>query len=202
MPEPDKRPGPHHSCIRLPTDKVISCLLGAGQLGRAAEPLESLEASEGWLWWRFEGLDGDSQGVVGTTVDDAEAMAGLERLRTHPKGMCELGAIMVAATAADGKDGEWCLERAASLLYGPRDQQNSHRERQLPGLKAILALCERGVWRLDGRRKADQASSKASPKGRGAKTAPEGGEVTGQLVTIERLSRSRSTLHLAPALAG
>ncbi|MGH9066367.1 MAG: hypothetical protein ACRD0J_02430, partial [Acidimicrobiales bacterium] len=198
-PPASPRPGPSPACVRLPTDKVVSCLFGAGRLGRAREPLEE---SEGWWWWHFDGLDGDSQGVVGVHPDDTQALAGLERLRSNPRGLCELEAIVIAATALDGRGGEWCLERVASLLYGPRDQRRSHRERQLPGIKAVLALCERGIWHLDGRTK--RASTKGSStkgKAKGTSRPPMGGEVSGHLVSIVAHSRARATISLAPGLA-
>ncbi len=180
--------------VRLPTDKLALLLGGLCAEGSARLPVEE---RDGWLFFRWEGLAG-GQGQVGIRADDVECRAAMERASTEPRAFVELWALLVRLLELDGRVGEWRLERVAELLYGPRCE-SSHRERQLPGLRGWVALLERGWWQLD-------ASVEPKQTGRGRKGRPGvsyGGTFAGgHLIEVERSSRCRATVRLAPALAG
>lgn len=179
--------------VRLPTDKLALLLGGLCAEGPARQPVEE---RDGWLFFRWEGLAG-GQGQVGIRADDVECRAALERASTEPRAFVEFWAVLVRLLELDGKVGEWRLERVAELLYGPRSE-SSHRERQLPGLHGWVALLERGWWQLDAtvEAKADRRRGKGRPASYGGTFAG------GPLIEVERTSRCRATVRLAPALAG
>lgn len=181
--------------VRLPTDKLAYVLAGLTKQGRDRQP--DAEA-DGWVFYRFEGLRG-GQGQVGVRADDTEAREAIERASSD-RAAVEFWALLTRLVELDGRVGEWCLERAAELVYGPRTP-SSHRERQLPGFRSWMALFERGWWTVDGTVD-DTAEAKGKAKRRVGRPASHGGAIEGgPLVTVERTSRTSATVRLTPGLA-
>lgn len=179
--------------VRLPTDKLALLIAGLATEGPPRQPDEE---RDGWLFYRFSGLAG-GVGQVGIRSDDHEAISALERASTELRAYVELFALLARLLELDDKVGEWRLERTAELLYGKR-RASSHRERQLPGLHGWMALFERGWWQLDA-----TVENQTRPRPKKDRSPSYGGSTSGgPLVTVERMSRSSATVHLAPALAG
>lgn len=157
------------SDLRLPTGKVALLLLGLCRQGQALEPID--DRGDGRLWFRWQGLRGVGEAAVGILADDEEALEALRRAPGAVRSYVELLAVLSCVHSLANADGQWRLERIASLLYGPRTP-SSHRARQLPGIRGWLALLERGYFQL------------AVPADKGSRPATD--VIAGQLLTMER----------------
>lgn len=175
---------PPVSELRLPTGKVALLLLGLCRQGQALEPID--DRGDGRLWFRWQGLRGVGEGAVGILADDEEALEALRRAPGAVRSYVELLAVLSCVHSLANADGQWRLERVASLLYGPRTP-SSHRARQLPGIRGWLALLERGYFQL------------AVPADKGSRPAAD--VIAGQLLTMERSASGHArTVRPLPAL--
>lgn len=161
--------------LRLPTGKVVLTLLGLCRQGQVLEPIE--DRGDGRLWFRWTGLRGVGEGAVGVLADDDEALAALHRASGSVRAYVELLAVLSCVLTLANAGGQWRLERVASLLYGTRTA-SSHRARQLPGIKGVLALLERGYFQI-----AVPANKAARPAGR---AQPASDVVSGHLIAFDR----------------
>lgn len=192
------------SKVRLPTSKLVLLLLGLCRQprrsevgdGRAEDEVE-LEERDGWLYRRWVGLRGGI-GMVGVPADNETLVAALRRTVGAPRAYVELAAILAMLAALGGRQGAWCLERVAELLYGKRlyakGHDKSHRERQLPPIKGWLALLEHGYWQLD-------VGDPSRPAKRKRKSSDGIRTLSGSLLRIEQHRHGSATAHVADGLA-
>ena len=177
--------------VRLPTGKLVMLLLG---LCRQGQPLEPIDNGDGRLWFRWRGLRG-GVGTVGIYKDHPEELAVVERAARSPRAYVELLAIITCVGMLGNERGGWAMERVAELLYGPRTA-SSHRERQVPPLRAWLALLEHGYWKLD-----TEAGGTSTARRRSKKATPAPSVVEGPLLAVEAVREGGRARTLVPAPA-
>lgn len=161
---------------------------------RAGAPIEFLEyeSDPNLLYAKWAAPAGDGTGMLWLRRDHPrfeEHAATAAECQTNPAMGVLAWAVLVAALEAHERGGLWHLERAAELLYGPRDQWRSHRERQLRPLHRLVALFSECAWDLDAPVRPRKTKRKDSD------VSPYGGHVQGQLMRIRRTNQRTATVH-------
>jgi hypothetical protein len=174
--------------IRLDTHKVVD-VLDAFFDGEPLVGERVKDDDRALLYFAWRGTRG-GQGALWIDAADAELVETVRLCRSDSTMWVRARTLLARAIELHAREGEFHLERTAEVLHGRRDQQRSHRERELRPLHALVRLFTEGIWLID----APITSTPPRQRKRAAARLAYGGRLEGPLFRVERKNRRTATV--------